>query len=142
MSTLLPFKGRQVDWSRPVQVYRNLNGDGAHRWSIRQGGLVVAHADALFLIEASFHVSGAGWSRRQREGRRNVYAWATGRLMNFRSPPVSVQSEIRFAGDSFRERRGNFEVWDAEELWFLDRTSIGPRSVYSTVVANYVGYYR
>ena len=72
------FKGRKIDRKRPVEIYRNLNGGKHHRWSIRQDGLVVAHAERVEIREVSFVVREAGYRRAVREKRRNVHAWARG----------------------------------------------------------------
>lgn len=44
-----PFKGRSLDPTRRVRVYRNLHGRGG-RWSLLQRGLVVGHADECALV--------------------------------------------------------------------------------------------
>ncbi len=75
-----PFKGRRVALSKPVDVYRNLRGH-AGLFSLRQRGLVVGHADALMLGDATFHVGQVAWKRALREGKKNVHAVARGRLM-------------------------------------------------------------
>lgn len=72
---LQPFKGRKLDKRREIEVYRNLNRGG---YSIRQDGLVVAHADNVMVKDATFVVNGAGWRRMRQEGRRNVHAWVRG----------------------------------------------------------------
>jgi len=78
---ITPFKGRFVNFDRPVQVYRNLNAkDELHRWSIRQKGLVVGHTECLQLVDVDFHVGRSGWERSLREGKRNVHAWASGMI--------------------------------------------------------------
>ena len=58
-------------------VYRNLN---RQCWSIRSTAsrLVVAHARALILVDATWHVSPGGNARVRREGRKNVHAFARG----------------------------------------------------------------
>lgn len=71
------YKGRAWDTTAPVEVYKNLHRDG---WSLRQDGLVVAHASAVMLKDVRFVVRKGGWLRAHREGRRNVHAWARGLL--------------------------------------------------------------
>lgn len=82
---ILHFKSRTLSpdpWAT-VEVYRNLHDkDGSRRWSIRQGGLVVAHADEIYLACCDFHVSTAGRLRVRREGRKNVHAFVDGFLRN------------------------------------------------------------
>lgn len=78
-AALVPFCGRAADVSRPVRVYRNLSGRGG-RYSVAQGGLVVAHADRLMLGNVTFVVSAAGMARSRRIGKRVICAWAIGLL--------------------------------------------------------------
>jgi hypothetical protein len=82
---MTPYKGRFLDPTRPVRVYRNLHssyGDG-RRWSIRQGPHVVAHADNLHLVDVRFVVSEKGRQRVLAERRKNVHAFAEGRVIDF-----------------------------------------------------------
>ena len=80
---ILPFKSRTVNPGFPLQVYRNLHDkDGSRRWSIRQNGLVVAHADEIYLACCDFHVSAAGRNRVRREGKKNVHAFVDGLRTN------------------------------------------------------------
>ena len=82
---MTPYKGRTLDPTRPVRVYRNLHsrlGDG-RRWSIRQGPHVVAHADNLHLVDVRFVVSKKGRQRVLEEGRKNVHAFAEGLLVEY-----------------------------------------------------------
>lgn len=75
------FKGRSPDRKRPVQVYRNLHGGKKNRWSIRQDGLVVAHAADVELERATFVTSESGYQRVVKTGQRNVHAWVSGYLV-------------------------------------------------------------
>jgi hypothetical protein len=82
---MTPYKGRSLDPTRPVRVYRNLHssyGDG-RRWSIRQGPHVVAHADNLHLVDVRFVVSEKGRQRVLAEGRKNVHAFAEGYFIEY-----------------------------------------------------------
>lgn len=74
-----PFKGRKIDFKKPVWVYRNLNCKGVN-YSIKQNGLVVAHATRLMLNNVEFKVSEAGRKRALMENRRNVHAFAVGKI--------------------------------------------------------------
>lgn len=58
-----------------VEVYYNL-----HRscWSIRQGGLVLGHAQGITLADCVFKVSESGRQRVLREKRKNVHAVIAG----------------------------------------------------------------
>lgn len=72
------FKGREVDMSLPVKVYRNLHKKEKVVWSIKQGGLVVGHATDLLLHSCKFKVSEAGRKRVREEKIRNVHAYCVG----------------------------------------------------------------
>lgn len=69
------YKGRAVDISRPVRVYRNLHRGG---YSIKQGRQVVAHAERLCLKDVRFIVSERGRQRVLRDGHKCVHAYAEG----------------------------------------------------------------
>jgi hypothetical protein len=59
------------------EVYRNLTrGD----WSIREGGLVVAHRESVLIHEPRFVVQPAGRARVLRERRKNVHAFVRGEV--------------------------------------------------------------
>lgn len=75
---LKPFKGREIDLSKPVRVYRNLN---RKCWSIRQNQLIVAHATTLELADVKPIVSARGRERVVNEGRKNVHAFMEGMLV-------------------------------------------------------------
>ena len=87
--SVLPYRGRTIDYARPVQVYRNLRNAPA-RWSIRQDGLVVAHADRLSLGDVTFPVSARGAARSRSGGRKTVCAFAVGTLH-----AETIESETR-----------------------------------------------
>ena len=77
---ITPYKGRTLDESKPVHVYRNLGNAAKERYSIRQGGLVVGHTDEITLTDCEFKVSEAGRQRVLREGRKNVHAYIKGHM--------------------------------------------------------------
>lgn len=66
-----------LDKDRPVGVYRNL-----HRncYSVKQDGLVKAHADELMLNNCTFHVNANGRKRVRETKRKEVHAWIKGFL--------------------------------------------------------------
>jgi hypothetical protein len=70
-----PLLGRDVD------VYFNL-----HRkvWSVRDRKTrrVIAHVDKIMLANVTFKVSAAGNARVRAEGRKNVHAFARGRVVD------------------------------------------------------------
>jgi len=73
----IPLDLRDVDLDYPVEVYWNLT---RHRWSVRQGGLVRAHLDDLVLRVTEWRVQPGGQRRVRETGRKNVHAFAVGRI--------------------------------------------------------------
>jgi hypothetical protein len=70
-----------VDPLKPVQIYRNLHKDCM---SVRQGGIVVCHADAVVLKNVTFVVGEAGRERVRRERKKNVHAYVKGFVVDAR----------------------------------------------------------
>lgn len=95
---ITPYKGRKLDYTKPVMVYRNLNCKGIS-YSIRQGNLVVAHTDALTLRDVKFVVSKAGQQRVIREKRKNVHAFVKG----FVAPIGVMGTSAVYAEDKERQ---------------------------------------
>lgn len=80
---MLSFKNRRIDRKKVVQVYRNLNDhSGKRKWLIKQGGLVVAHTNALCLRNVKFIASQAGMEHARRLGHRTVCAYARGYVVS------------------------------------------------------------
>jgi hypothetical protein len=72
-----PFKGRTIDTTKHIDVYRNLNRKGKV-YSIKQGNKVVAHATALCMIDAEFKVNKSGKNRSLETKTRNIHAYIRG----------------------------------------------------------------
>jgi len=79
-----------VDRSKPVHVYRNLHKDC---FSVRQGGIVVCHAENVVLRWAEFVVGVAGRERVRKERKKNVHAYVKG----FAFPASSTYDMLPFA---------------------------------------------
>lgn len=75
MIDYVSYKGRRLDTSKKVMVYRNLNNG---RLSIKQGSHIVGHAEEVTLMNARFVVYNGGHSRFLREGVKNVHAYVEG----------------------------------------------------------------
>jgi hypothetical protein len=71
------FKGRGIDLSKKVKVYRNLTRKGKV-YSIQQGGLVVGTTDCIMLNNVKFTVSKKTQERVRLTKQRNVHAYAVG----------------------------------------------------------------
>jgi 1,2-phenylacetyl-CoA epoxidase PaaB subunit len=68
-------KRYHIDTARKVFVYKNLHKDC---WSVKQDGLVKAHATELDLWDCAFRVNKAGRERVLKEKRKNVHAGISG----------------------------------------------------------------
>lgn len=69
-----------IDKKLPVRVFRNLK-HGCY--SIMQRGVIKASARQVRLHDVEFRVREAGRQRMLREQRKNVHAFAVGRLVDF-----------------------------------------------------------
>lgn len=68
-----------IDFTKPVQVYRNLNKPGV-QFSVRQGGKVRCYVDSVVLIDARFkHATGKQLAE-VRSGARQVCQWISGTI--------------------------------------------------------------
>ena len=102
MKSFHPYKGRSIENGQRVKVYFNLHNkkysavalDGSDK------GRVLGHFDEVVLDDVSFIVSEAGRQRVIREKRKNVHAYATGRLWKTHQTLMSrsgiVGSKLRY----------------------------------------------
>lgn len=72
-----------IDPNRPVRVFRNWKRDC---WSILQDGVLRASAREVLLADVEFLVRPSGRARMLREGRKNIHAYAVGRLVDWVHP--------------------------------------------------------
>ena len=110
-----------LDYSREVEVYRNLHKDC---WSIRQDGLVKAYANTAYITDPRFIVQPAGRAKTIQGGSKTVHAWVKGILHQF-------PNRIREIGDemwnmvtynpkkykSFVLTDGNKPITSAQTAW-------------------------
>lgn len=82
---ITPYKGRSLDTSKPVDVYRCLNRSG-YTYSIKQGSYVVGHCNYIVLEDCQFIVNESGQQRARREQVRNVHAVIRGYVCETRLP--------------------------------------------------------
>ena len=80
-----------IDPNRPVRVFRNWK-HGCY--SIMQGGALRASARQVRLADVEFRVREQGRERMLREARRNVHAFAVGRLVDFVHPDEERALEV------------------------------------------------
>ena len=105
---ILPYKGRMVNFSKPVMVYRNLT---KQCYSIMQDGIVVGHARSLSLRDCKMKVSEAGRVRVTARKQKNVHAFIEGvvsrivaeRMEPLRYNPYTHSSFVDSNGESVSE---------------------------------------
>ena len=99
-----------------VKVYRNLGNNTKLKWSILdpKTGLVIGHADHVHLTEVKLIVGQWGFDRVEEEGRKNVHAYAVGKLQVERMQlearePYNADTGLRL-GEAVRynPRKANF----------------------------------
>jgi hypothetical protein len=82
--------GTVIDKNLPVRVFKNLK-HGCY--SIMQRGVVKASAREVRLAGVEFRVREAGRQRTLREKRKNIHAFAVGRLVDYVHPSDSRRME-------------------------------------------------
>ena len=85
-------KRYHIDTSRKVFVYKNLHKDC---WSIKQDGLVKAHATDLDLWDCAFRVNKKGREKVLAERRKNVHAGVIG-YIDGTNCPLEVGTEVTY----------------------------------------------
>ncbi|UMY18814.1 hypothetical protein MMB17_05725 [Methylobacterium organophilum] len=98
-----------------ADVYRHR---GRAAWSVREGGRVVGHREAVCLVDVVLVASEAGRLWCLRRGQREVVAWARGELADL-ARPVSAE-RLRYGLDrpGFRAGDGERPVTRARAAWF------------------------
>lgn len=69
------YRGRSIDLEKPIKVYKNLHKDC---YSIKQGNLVVAHAERLCLRGVTFKVNEKNRQKVIKTKQKNVHAFIEG----------------------------------------------------------------
>jgi hypothetical protein len=77
---------KEIDWQvcqgLQTKIYRNLgNGLMSLTQQINKSWILVGHTDSVAIEYPKFYVSEAGRQRVLKDRRKNVHAWATGRLL-------------------------------------------------------------
>jgi hypothetical protein len=72
---MIPYKNRQIDYTKTVSVYKNINRDC---YSIMQNGKVVAHTQTISLVDVTFEINKSGRQRVLDTKRKNVHAKVKG----------------------------------------------------------------
>lgn len=74
---MISFKNRDLDLTKPVEIYRCLNRKGVI-FSVRQNGKVVAHTSKIILKDCELIVNKSGKQRSIQTQERNVHAFIKG----------------------------------------------------------------
>lgn len=82
-----------------ADVYRHR---GRRCWSVREGGRVVAHVEAISLADVVLRASEAARIRCLRTGARDVHAWASGTVVEAPRPAGAARLRYRLAEPGFR----------------------------------------
>ena len=93
------YKGRVIDPSMPVRVYRNLHNG---MLSVQQCGVVVAHVHSINLSSATFIVSEAGRQRVIRDKKKNVHAFVGGMVAAINPPPAAIGDRQRVTYNPYK----------------------------------------
>lgn len=123
----------KLDKERSVEVYRNL-----HRncYSIKQDGLVKAHAEHITLDNCTFHVNEVGRDRVRKTKRKEVHAWIKGYISEYTDLPSSELNRIYYnpyKNDHFMHR---VEIGPMSatfcEIVKTDRVALVPEGIYKS----------
>lgn len=89
----ISYKNRELNPSKPVEIYRNLNKPGK-TYSIRQDGLVIGHSNSLLLKDCEFIVNEAGRQRVLKEKKKNVHAFIRGKLLDSKAESLNYKRVV------------------------------------------------
>lgn len=92
MNVIILYKGRQIDYNKPIYLYRNLSSkDEFHKYSVMQNNLVVAHTGQIMLKNVEFIVRKSGLAKVRREKRKCVHAFIKGYITNSSKDTVALE---------------------------------------------------
>lgn len=101
-----------------TEVYRNLRRAGGC-WSVREGGRVVAHVQAITLADVVLVVRPGGRARVLRTGHREVHAYARGTIVQAPRPAGAIRIHYRpFLAGAFHDDDGH--EWIEAAILHLD----------------------
>jgi hypothetical protein len=109
-------KGKSIDWSKKVEVYRNLRNG---QLSIRQNGIVVAYTDYAYLNDVEFVVRKAGLKKVRESGQKNVHAFAKGYLCKAEPGIFHYNKCVTynpFKYDSFVIKKNDKPIFTAKQI--------------------------
>jgi len=88
----------EIDRSKPVQVYRNLNKPGC-LFSVRQGGRVRGYVDQIVLQDATFKHATPKQLAAVRSGPRQVCQWISGIVADVSICLLALDPALRVSCD-------------------------------------------
>jgi hypothetical protein len=124
-TAITPFKGREIDLDKQVDVYRCLTRKG-RVFSIRQNSLVVAHCTSLEVKNAKFIVNPSGKKRAIKSSQRNVHAFIRGKIWSGDADCIEAQYSLKY--NPFSEK--GFYL-DGEEVRGSRMVTIREHGVYA-----------
>ncbi|SFU93483.1 hypothetical protein SAMN02799631_03246 [Methylobacterium sp. 174MFSha1.1] len=98
-----------------AEIYRHR---GRRLWSVREGGRVVGHVEAIALVDVALVASEAGRRRCLRRGQREVVAWARGEVADLPLPAGAERLRYGLDRPGFRAGDGERPVARATAAWF------------------------
>ena len=84
---------REINMDAPVAIYKNLHNG---LFSVKQGGLVVAHVASVTLTSVTLKVSEAGRQRVLRDKQKNVHAFVVGMIKDINKPCDQVGARLSY----------------------------------------------
>lgn len=96
MNKIIPFRGRAIDYTKPVWVFRNLHRDGNQKFSVVQDGLVIGHTSEIELHACRFIVREKGRLRLLVQKRKNVHAFIKGFIRGYPSNLSNLPARVTY----------------------------------------------
>jgi hypothetical protein len=92
-NTVYSYKGRTINLEKPIKVYKNLHKDC---YSIKQGILVVAHAERVCLKDVTFEVNEKNRQKVIKTKQKNVHAFIKGFYDTYESERKDLSVEVYY----------------------------------------------
>jgi hypothetical protein len=80
-SIVFEVQNRNIDYAKPVYIYRNLHETNGFKYSIKQNGKVVGRTNQIVLKDVKFKVNEKSRQRVVREKSKNVHAYVVGKII-------------------------------------------------------------
>lgn len=136
---IIRYKGRRINYKRPVLLYRNVRRVKGRWYSIRQNGLVVAHATRLCLKDCRFLINEAGRKQMKKRGEKTVHAFIegviTGSGMGCTAKDAQEALPVKVAYDPKKDERFHSEGFTRDfEIKSAEFVAISERGVFAAYV--------